>query len=244
MITVYYSPVLETPENSEFVSELRYNEPTTVYKTLNTREFFGLGATMCPAIVDELKNTFAVTSPIDFHCKFNYETQQATSKYEYDYNWMLKFIGIPNEEHIHQLQHPCYLFYSDTPLTVTQMHPYYSESQFAESTMSITGTYNIESWLRPLRPAFKFKTGKNEIDIVRHDPLCYFKFNTDEKIKLVRFDSTELFETKNSMVYQCLGYKGLKANRLIPTPLKECYEVFRKHNYKKRIMKYIKENLV
>ncbi len=43
---------------------------------------------------------------------------------------------------------------------------------------------------------------------------------------------------------QCLGYKNLKAKRFVPTPLVECYEAFRKANYKKRIMKYIEENIV
>ena len=37
--------------------------------------------------------------------------------------------------------------------------------------------------------------------------------NTSEKIRLVRFDSAKLFESKQSLM-QCLGYKNLKAKDL------------------------------
>ena len=66
MINVYWSPVINVQDNQEFVSELKYFEPETIYKDIKPREFFGLGAGMCPAIVDEAKNTFRAKSPIDF----------------------------------------------------------------------------------------------------------------------------------------------------------------------------------
>ena len=66
MINVYWSPVINVQDNQEFVSELKYFEPETIYKDIKPREFFGLGAGMCPAIVDEAKNTFRAKSPIVF----------------------------------------------------------------------------------------------------------------------------------------------------------------------------------
>ena len=69
MIDVYWSPVINVQDNQEFVSELKYYEPETIYKDIKPKEFFGLGAGMCPAIVDEAKNTFRAKSPIDFHIK-------------------------------------------------------------------------------------------------------------------------------------------------------------------------------
>jgi hypothetical protein len=74
--------------------------------------------------------------------------------------------------------------------------------------------------------------------------VCYFKFNTTEKIRMVRFDSAKIFESKTGPIMQCLGYKNLKANRFIPTPLKECYNAFNSARYRKRILNYIKENIV
>ena len=244
MIDVYWSPVINVPDNQEFVSELRYYEPETIYKDINPKEFFGLGASMCPAIVDEAKNTFRAKSPIDFHINFNYNTKQAQSKHDIDPNFLIKYIGEPNAEHVHQLEHPCFLFFSETPLTMTQLHPYYEETQFSSATMGIAGTYNIANWIRPVRPAFKFKKGQHEIDIARGDTVCYFKFNTTEKIRMVRFDSAKIFESKTGPIMQCLGYKNLKANRFIPTPLKECYNAFNSARYRKRILNYIKENIV
>ena len=77
MITVYWSPVINVAENQEFVSELKYFEPESIYKDMNARKFFGLGASICPAIIDETKNTFSAKSPIDFHIEFNYQKQEA-----------------------------------------------------------------------------------------------------------------------------------------------------------------------
>ena len=92
MIKVYWSPVINVPDNQEFVSELKYFEPETIYKDINPRSFFGLGAGMCPAIVDEAKNTFRAKSPIDFHIKFDYANKQATSKYDIDINFLMNYI--------------------------------------------------------------------------------------------------------------------------------------------------------
>ena len=244
MIDVYWSPVINVQDNQEFVSELKYYPPETIYKDINAREFFGLGAGMCPAIVDEAKNTFRAKSPIDFHIKFDYQNEQVTSKYDIDPNFLLNYIGGPNDENVHQLDHPCLLFFSAKPLTMTQLHPYYEETQFSSVTMGIAGTYNIASWIRPVRPAFKFKKNETEIDISRGDTLCYFKFNTSEKVRMVRFDSAKLFESKTGPVMQCLGYKNLKAKRFLPTPLQECYDAFNNARYKNRLLNYIKENKV
>ena len=71
-----------------------------------------------------------------------------------------------------------------------------------------------------------------------------FKFNTTEKVRMVRFDSAKLFESKTGPVMQCLGYKNLKAKRFLPTPLQECYDAFNNARYKNRLLNYIKENKV
>lgn len=244
MLTVYWSPVINVSTNQEFVSELKYYDPTPLYKSINPKDFFGLGASLCPAIIDETKNTYQIKSPIDFHVKFDYQKQEIMSKHDMDPNFIINYIGQPNPEGLHQLEHPNLLFFCEEELTMTQVHPYYEETQFSESTMGIAGTYNISSWIRPVRPAFKFKKGRSELDIKKGDTLCYFKFNTTQKVKLERFDSTKLFESTNNLVMQCLGYKNLKAKRFIPTQLIECYEAFHNAKYKNRLLKYIKENKV
>ena len=244
MITVYWSPVINVVDNQEFVSELKYFEPESIYKDMNARKFFGLGAIICPAIIDETKNTYSAKSPIDFHIEFDYEKEQAMSKYDLDPQFLVNYIGAPNEEKVHQLDHPCFLFYSPDEITMTQLPPYYEQNHFQANCMGLAGTYNITSWIRPVRPAFKFKDNINALDIKRGDTVSYFRFNTKEKVKLVRFDSAGLFESKTGPVMQCLGYKNLKARRFVPTPLAECYDAFKKANYKKRIMKYIEENIV
>ena len=55
-------PLLMCKITQEFVSELKYFEPETIYKDIKPKRIFGLGAGMCPAIVDEAKNTFRAKS--------------------------------------------------------------------------------------------------------------------------------------------------------------------------------------
>ena len=45
MITVYWSPVINVADNQEFVSELKYFTPESIYKDMNAKQFFGLGWT-------------------------------------------------------------------------------------------------------------------------------------------------------------------------------------------------------
>ena len=57
MKTVYWG-AFPTEQSGVSVSELRYAEPVSILKGLKPKEFFGPNAGMCPAIVDEGKNTF------------------------------------------------------------------------------------------------------------------------------------------------------------------------------------------
>ena len=46
---------------------------------MNARKFFGLGASICPAIIDETKNIL-VLKVIHFSIEFNYPKQSAMSQ--------------------------------------------------------------------------------------------------------------------------------------------------------------------
>ena len=50
-----------------------------------------------------------------------------------------------------------------------------AENNFTENAMGISGTYNISKWVRPVRPAFKFKKGMNSINLKEGDHISYFK---------------------------------------------------------------------
>lgn len=241
MKTVYWCPVIKNDNLG--VDELKIYEPESVIKTINPKDFFGLDASRCPAIVDEIKNTFAIRSPIDFHINYDAEGD-IISNSPYDQQFLANYLGQPNPERVHQIQDPCYFFFCEEDLTVTQLPAYYAENSVTENCMQITGTYNISKWARPVAPAIKFKKHTSEYSVTRGDIICYYKFNTEEKIRLQRFDGSKMFQDSLGVPMQCLRYKFLKSNPMIPTPLAECYNAFMQAKFKKKIMNYIRENLL
>jgi len=243
-VTVYWSPIVKGTRSlgrlDDEVSGLRFFPPEQVSKTLDAKEFFGFSASRCPAITDELKKTFAIRCPIDYSAEIDYVNGNVNFGCEYTEQFNIDFIGPPNEERIHQLRYPAYLFFSEEPgLEITQLPAYYENNSFAKNTMMLTASYDIGSWVRQVLPAFKFRD-TTTVDLKRGDIMMYYKFNTDKKIKLVQFDSDN-HETRKIME-SCLQYKGYKEKWWIPDKLAECYESFHVHSFRKRMLKIIEQN--
>jgi hypothetical protein len=69
----------------------------------------------------------------------------------------------------------------------------------------------------------------------------YVKFNTDEKINFIEFDSKELDDMGfHSPVTACISLK----NQLPPTPLWKCYEYFDNARMRQKVLKIVKRNKV
>ena len=118
-VTVYWSPIVKGTANlfdrSDDLSELKYFDPIPVNRTLNVKKFLGPSASMCPAMTDEMTRTFAIKAPIDFYVLYDKDNQSAAFKYDYGDEFNKLYAGPPNEENIHQLRYPSYLFFSDEP---------------------------------------------------------------------------------------------------------------------------------
>jgi|TARA_B110000977_G_scaffold48450_1_gene65834 hypothetical protein len=242
MKTVYWAPY---PMSDEFaISELKYADPVRVAKDLDIATFFGPGASKCPAVVDEAKNTFKINSPIDLDVTFSTDFTSIDSKHNQDFEFIKHFIGPFGPDKVIQLSSPTYLFFCDEPLTMTQLPPYYEQSSFVENCMGISATFNINSWFRVIKPSFKLRENKHRISFDTNTGLLYLKFNTEEKVKLVRFDASSFMNKESHIMEGILGFKQHKKNSNIPTKLVDGYEAFMRARYNKRIMKIIKENLL
>lgn len=242
MKTVYWATF---PVQDEFtISELRYKEPESLLKNIVPAEYFGQEAGRCPAIVNECRNTYKIKSPLDLHLTYSFEDNynSCVSKYPQDQGFLQQLVGVMGPERIIQLAAPTYLFYCDEDLTMSQLPPYYEETDFSNGTIGISATYNINKWFRPVKPTFKLKKHNNVVDIKMDEAICYYKFNTDEKIKLVRFDARE-FHTNNIMK-DILTFKFNTKNPYVPTKLIDSYNAFVQAKYNKRIMNVIKNNLL
>lgn len=241
--TVYWASFPSTDTNLQ-VSELKYFEPISVLKELNPSYFFGPNASKCPAIVDEGKNTFKIKSPIDLNISFNSEFNRFSTKYAHGLDFLQHMIGPFGEDKVIQLAAPTYLFFSEEPLLMTQLPPYYEETDFTKSCMGLSATFDIGKWFRVVKPSFKIRPGAHTIDIKLGDSLMYLKFNTEEKIKLVRFDASTFYKENQDIIGNLLSFKFHKKNPLVPTKLAEGYDAFMRSRYNKRVLKIIKENLL
>ena len=245
--TVYWAPMpLVRNGNHDWplVSELKVHEPERLIKRINPIEFFGPETAKCPAMVDELKNIFAVKSSLDLHIDFGKDFDDPICHNE-DYNWnfISQLTNPPNPHKIFQLDYSGIIFFCEDPLVVTQVHPFYEDTAFTDSVMGVTGSYDISKWVRPVTNAFKFKNNKHVLNIKDGDVLMYYKFNTAEAVKLKRFDATQLHRNYGSVLNGCLSFKEHKP-RSFAYSLQACYDAFKRAGYNKKMMKYINENLL
>jgi hypothetical protein len=242
MKTVYWATF---PVQDEFtISELRYSPPESLLKDISPTSFFGQEAGRCPAIINECRNTYKIKSPLDLHITYTFEDNynSCISKYPQNEAMLQQLLGVVGPEKVVQLAAPTYLFYCDEDLTMSMLPPYYEETDFTAGCMGVSATYNINKWFRPVKPTFKLKKNNNVIDIKMNEAICYYKFNTDEKIKLVQFDATD-FHT-NGIMKDILTFKFNTKNPAVPTKLIDSYNAFVQARYNKRIMKVIKNNLL
>lgn len=240
--TVYWSPVI-TGDDWPLISELKYYEPERLLKRIKPVEFFGPATAKCPAMVDELKNTFAIKSPIDLHIDFGKDFDNPVCHNGYPLDALAEIIDPPMPERIFQLHAASILLFCEEELTVTQLHPYYEDSSFTENVMGISGTLDISSWLRPVQPGFKFKKDRHILDIKDGEVVSYFKFNTTDTVVLKRFDGTDLYKKEHSIAKHCVSYKNFKPNSHTQT-LETCYHAFKEAKFDKRVIKYIQDNLL
>ena len=245
MKTVYWASVPEiTNDNITKVSELKYSTPTSIFKNIVPKEFFGPDAGRCPAIIDEGKNTFRINSPIDLNITFNENFTGIDSKYKADFEFVRHFIGPFGEDRVIQLSSPTYLFFCNESLTMTQLPPYYEQTSFTKNCMGLSATFNINSWFRVVKPSFKIRENCYTIEFDTETALMYLKFNTDEKIKLVRFDASSFYKENKNIMENIQNFKFHKKNPFIPTKLSEGYKAFLQAKYNNRIIKIIQDNII
>ena len=243
-VTVYWSPIVKGTANlfdrSDDLSELKYFDPIPVNRTLNVKKFLGPSASMCPAMTDEMTRTFAIKAPIDFYVLYDKDNQSAAFKYDYGDEFNKLYAGPPNDENIHQLRYPSYLWFSDEPeLTMTSLPAYYEQNKFTKNCSILSGSFDISSWVRQWQVAFKFKD-KPELDIRRGDVLLYYRINTNKRIRLIKFDSDNQDVVK--MMERCLSFKQYKAKWFVPNKLAESYEAFHRHKMHKKMLEIVQAN--
>lgn len=240
--TVYWAPVI-SGNDWPLISELKFFEPERLIKRIDPIEFFGPHTARCPAMVNELKNTFALKSPIDLHIDYGIDFRQPRCFNNYDSAFLNEIITQPNPHKIFQLSYAQILIFSEDELTMTQLHPYYEDTPFTNDVMGVSGTVDISSWIRPVQPGFKFKKDRHTLNICEGEAVAYYRFNTEETVTLKRFDAKGLYSDRTSIMQACLSFKDHKPDNFAYS-LKASYEAFKRAKFNKKMMKYINDNLL
>ena len=240
-VNVYWTRAI-APGSGErhFISPLRFQEPEFLHKNIDYKEWLGPALLHCPGMVEEMTKTVVIKSPVTVELEYNDNGQLKVHRQDPEFGAI--FFGDPQGKNgIHQLGFG-YIFFADKPLMATNLPPYYHNNGYTEAVNPLCGSYDIGRWFRPgVRPLFQKKPDATRISINEGDPLMYVKFNTDEKINLVEFDSHELDQLDfHSPINSCITLK----NQLPPTPLHKAYEYFDNARMRQKVLKIIKRNKV
>ena len=158
-VNVYWTRAIALGSGERhFISPLRFQEPVFLTKHIPYKEFLGPSLLHCPGMVDELKRTVVIKSPVGVSLEYEGTNLKVRGQ---DPEFGSIFFGQPQGQNgIHQLGFG-YIFFADKPLMATNLPAYYDNNSYTENTNALCGSYDIGRWLRPgVRPLFQMKPGK------------------------------------------------------------------------------------
>lgn len=238
MPTVYWSPWY--PEESLYTTyHLLYENPDpllTDIKPFQNKDNKGDNWYQCHAFLGSVKNTFILRFPMSVSFAIDKEFGIVALKQD-DFQ-MMPFVGIKGASRVDGYTINLvnnWIFWSDEPLLITSTPSYLHEPTYAG--YYVPGSFNINSWFRPLEAALQLHKGTEVFSIKRGDPFAYVKFHTDEPVILKRFDLTPKIR---QISYDCINYKRHNAHRGLPY----LYEKFRGNGLNKLLSREIQNNLM
>ena len=228
-IVVYWSCV-----NDEF---MRMDEPFNVLreykKDKNIEDNLHLH---CPAFKEILNNKFGVRSLYEYDITINRDKGTAQSSMGQAF-FDEFFFQRSRDWSLMSMQTFIYFFTEEEGLEISQMGGFLEDTDFTKNSMVIPGKMDISKWFRPLELAVKLRKGVDVLKVSQGEPLFYISFNTDKKIKFVKYKTTpKLVECKTNCT-------ATRDNKPRLNKLSYYYGLFTKHNMSKRILTEIKKNI-
>jgi hypothetical protein len=236
MINVYYGCFSSNNNKDEESSQQYVEQPIPVNKTLikSTGLDANNGLFKCPAVKDFIFNLYQIVATYDY--TLLWDGKELTTP-DYDQNFYDKCV-IARElksGFFSYVDPPIYLFADCDKLEVTLLPAIFEKSKL--DAITIPGVFDIANHLRKLELAVILNKPNEAFKITSGMPLYYVKFNTKEKINLIRFQFTqELYDLFEPL----LKYRKYTKNII---PLNWYYKVVRRY-YKKKYLEIIKKNIL
>ncbi len=188
------------------LEDVIFFEPEPVIDYLSTSRK-GTKILKCPAFLDYYKNTYLIKAPIDLTFKISGSHIDCQNLYPQDYLKKI-FSNRHQPENLYSTVSLAwyYMFYSNKSVMIEVIPPVWHKNKLQNNINIIGATFDISKWYRPLEFAFEIIDDTQLIVIKRGDPLYYVKFNTLDKIKLDRQESTKKIEELIIMCTQLKNY--------------------------------------
>jgi len=188
----------------------------------------------CPSIIDELTNLYGLKPFCDYTLKFGKEVTSS----EYDQKFFEKVIRVRSiKGNLFELMLNFVFFTEDPSLEMSLLPAYLEDNSVSNSTIIIPGKIDIGKYFRSLSVAFHMKKKCNKLLLRRKEIFHYVKFHTKEKIRFKQFLWTPEIDQMNFLM---MSAKNRKYDFV---KLDYYYNIFKRFNFKKKILKNIKENL-
>ena len=205
-----------------------------------------LGYHRCPAFADELTNLYGIKSVYDYDIEV--KDDQVNPRFDKrneisDIDFFHKHVMIRSIKHRLFSFSQGIVFFTDmdTPsLIMSQLSPYMEDNTIAKNAIVVPGQFDIGKYFRTLDFAWHFRDNCERIKFDRDIITFYLRFHTKEKIKFRRFMWTKELGDLNGMMG---SVKQRKEPELLSKALQFYYNIFDKHNLKKKMLKIIEDNL-
>ena len=191
----------------------------------------------CPALLASIKNTFVVPSPVDI--RFFVQDNKLPGIEVLGSEVSPLFLaprhtgansGGPSFVSLQFLHDSFLVVVADRPTNIWVTPPYLHSSKL----YGFSGTYDISKWVRPLGFVAEVR---EEFIVRRGEPLCYFRFETKERIKLVK-------STLRSDFFSLMAPMS-EARHVAPkSSLAKLYDLAFRAGRIKAIVNYLKNNQI
>jgi hypothetical protein len=188
----------------------------------------------CPAFVDELKNLYGMKPVYDYTLRF--EKEDGITSPDYDEEFFNSHFGVKSSN-LFEFYMDIVFFTDEPSLEMSLIPAYLEDNNIVNSTIMIPGKIDIGKYFRGLIYAFHLKQNCNEIIFNRNEIYFYVKFHTKKKIQFKQFLWTPEITQMDRIMMAAKNYKYDLMN------LDYYYNIFKRFNFKKKILKNIKENL-
>lgn len=190
----------------------------------------------CPAIFDELQNTFNIYSIYDYEVTL---ANNSVYSNQYDQEFLKHYVEIRSFWHklISYRQQLVFFTDEDSLEATVSLFPYMEDNNITKRCKIIPGKLDVGKWFRLIDFAFFLKEGHDTFKVDKDEVMYYIKFHTKEKINFKQFAFSDKLVNYSFACSNMVRYN-------VNSPLLKLENYYKMFKHKKLILREIKDNLL